>query len=315
VPQFAARVLLCRARLASPLAYDPMQKRDERGRWTDGFMSDAALETVADLVSIVDEIERDPTVDPIPLHGGFSAETVMFKLPDGRKIVRKRAPEWGDPNAPKRAADAEQLGSLLANALGARSARVYRTDEQTTYIEFVSGPVLGSEADAWGGKPSTRIQDAVAEHGMRLGLVDVLIANRDRNLGNMIQNDDGSLTGIDTGDAWYGAERQPTVIEEGDEDLDFSFEQSARYELVNKVDGGYPASHFAREPDPDDYGAGLVVWKDNPLTPSDVDETRRRLEALRPDFKQLGREDWLDYSLRALDEIAPHAKGTVSIYE
>jgi hypothetical protein len=314
-PAYAWAVERCRARATVDwLAYDPAQKRDEQGRWTDGFMSESALEAVADLVSIVDDIERDPTVEPSRLHGGQSAETLLFTLPDGRKIVRKRAPEWGDSDAPKRAADAEQLGSLVANALDAPSARVLRTDEATTYIEFIPGDVLGGASDAWGGKVSDRVSAAVRQHGVQLGLVDVLIANQDRNLGNILQKDDGSFIGIDAANSWYAAE----LDDDSDDDDRNSFMDSGRLALIGRLDASYPASHFAREPragDPDfQYGDDLVKWIDNPLTPSDVDETRRRLEMLRSDFKRLGREDWLDYSLSVLDELAPHAKGTESIY-
>lgn len=304
---FLHRAAACRARLFNY----PGQPRDDDGKFSETWHG--STEGIKDLVDMVSEIETRG-IEPQRLYGGQSAETLMFDLGDGRKIVRKRAPEWGDPDAPKRAADAEQLGSLVANALGARSARVYRADQGTTYIEFVSGAALGGDADSYGGGTS-RVHAAIREHGERIGLVDILIGNQDRNLGNMIERDDGSLVGIDTGDSWYAADYNNSEDRQDEEDPD-PFLQTARSAMINRVDATYPASHYARESDPerDGYGSDPVILIDNPLTPADVETARARLEALRPEFVRLGRADWLEYSLAALDEIAPHAKGTVSIF-
>jgi hypothetical protein len=294
LPRYAAAVARCRARLDVDWLNFPGQKRDEQGRWTDGFMSEAAMEAVADLVSIVDEIESNPTVEPSRLHGGQSAETLLFALPDGRKIVRKRAPEWGDPDAPRTNADAEQLGALVANALDVQAARVYRNDESTIWIEFVPGNVMGDQ----------RVDFNSTSAGRRMGLLDVVISNPDRNEGNLIV-DGEKLTGIDHGSSWFG----PLMVADSQ-----NAEDVERYS--QPIYGAGPIYNDNRRPNSlfiDDSSTGRH-WIDNPLSSSDVDETRTRLESLRPDFKRLGREAWLDYSLRTLDEIAPFAKGTESIY-
>src|SRR5690606_41849629 len=67
---------------------------------------------------------------------------------------------------------------------------------------------------------------------------------------------------------------------------------------------------YVNSPVADHYKADLDQLKDNPLTPADVEEIRRRLNELRPDFAHMGRESWLDYALAVLDLLAGHAKGT-----
>jgi hypothetical protein len=267
--------------------FDPTQKRDEHGRWTDGFMSDTALDAVADLVSIVDEIERD-NVQPSMRFRGTSGETLLFKLPDGRKIIRKRIADYGVPEAAKRDADAEQLGSLVAGALEVRAPRVYRVGNGEMFIEFAPGELIGN-ADL----PITRTLDELPDQRMvtRIGLLDALTGNNDRHDGNLIV-DNGEVTAIDQGLAW-------------------SWIGIRKYGM-DAVDSNRPGARFVHHDLPSFQGQ--APWVENPMTDADVELTRERLEALRPDFKRVGREDWLDHSLSMLDEIALYAEGGESIY-
>lgn len=294
LPEYARRVALTRARLAfdwsSLLDFDPAQPRDERGRWTTGVPN--LTEGVEDLVEIVNEIER-LDIEPERLYGGQSAETVVFRLPDGRKIVRKRAPKWGDEYAPVQAADAEQLAGVLATVLDVPVARSYRGDRETVYVEWLDGEPVGSDAVAnfkdFGSSPSL----------VRMGLLDVLSGNTDRHQGNLYQTANG-IVGIDQGHAWIG----PRGVESTGDPV----WAERTLDGLGHADETSPNGLFA------EFRGGDVHWKDNPMTADDVAETRRRLESKREVFRAAGREDWLDYSLRALDDITPYAKGTVSIY-
>lgn len=278
VVQYALRV----ARTRAYVNY-PGQPRDDEGKFSESFQG--STEAVKDLVDMVDEIERT-NLEPRMRLGGQSGETLLFVLPDGRRIVRKRAADWGDPDEPKRSADAEQLAGAMAAVLDVRTARVYRADRETVYIEHLPGETTGS-ADLKGRHIDELPGDPVAI--TRLGLLDALSMNGDRHAGNMIEHE-GGTAGIDQGAAWALMDDDtPTLMS------------------VGVIGDARPIYRFAE---------GNFGWRDSvPLTPSDVDETRRRLELLRPEFKRVGREAWLDRSLSILnDELAPRAKGTVSVY-
>lgn len=274
------------------------QGRDEKGRWTKGYRS--VTDGVEDLAEMVDEIER-LGIKGEKMYGGDSSVTELFRLPDGRKIVRKQTPAWGEPKQPKIDADAEQLGGMVARALGANTARVYRTDKSTIFMEFIDGDDL-FEFD------EIEFQSNASK---RLGLLDVLISNPDRNKGNMIMTSNG-LVGIDHGGAFFGAQMEAHAKSQKFRDL-----YAEPLGATGPLDDMRPNSLFVRDTGEfeDDIGRPTArEWIDNPMSPPDVDETRRRLESLRAEFKFFGREDWLNYSLRTLDEIAKYAVAGESIY-
>jgi hypothetical protein len=112
---------------------------------------------------------------------------------------------------------------------------------------------------------------AKTPQGIRLGLLDTLIGNPDRHKGNFTVSDDmQTLTGIDHGAAWD----QNTEV----------FEQ-----------GPFAANNFRKE---------------NPLSPDDVAEVRKRLEKLQPEFDRLGHPDWYQQTIEALDWVGNRAGGT-----
>ncbi|MGW4406527.1 VG15 protein [Nonomuraea sp. NPDC004702] len=221
---------------------------------------------------LVDASRRMDDAQVSALSGGQSATTELVRLPNGA-FVRKTGMDWGDPNevaASLRAqADAEQLASLVGQAIGAPVVRVYRENDDTVWMNWVEGNVGAG--------------DVSGTDGQLLGLLDHLIANADRNSGNIITSPDG-LVGIDHGWSWGEhnlAETGPIVQDTPDR----------------------PAAHYSRD----------GQWVPNPLTVQDVDTLRARLRALRPDFDLLGRGSWLDYSLGVLDEVAPYAGGRTDL--
>jgi hypothetical protein len=58
------------------------------------------------------------------------------------------------------------------------------------------------------------------------------------------------------------------------------------------------------------YSTAEGGWQDNDLTAADIAWMRGNISALRPDFAAAGRDDWLDFSLARLDQLAEHARGT-----
>ena len=236
-----------------------------------------SLDGIEDLAAAV---RRAGDGERTALSGGQSATTELVKLRDGTRLVRKKGMDWGDPDevaaSIRTQADAEHLTSLLGRAIGAPVARVYREAEDTVWLEWITGDIIGARPDA------RALVDG--RDGQLLGLLDHLTANADRNSGNIMVTPDGRLVGIDHG--WsFGehnlGERDPVIQDEP----------------------GRPAWHYSRD----------GRWVDNPLTRQDVAELRRRLEALRPDFERVGRTAWLDHAMMVLDQLAQHAKGTVNL--
>lgn len=226
------------------------------------------------------------------LSGGISAQTRMAVLSDGRKVINKEAPEWGDPDAPRTQADAEQLASMVAHALDVPAPRAYRTAAESVWLEVVDGKTLGQLVDE--GESKSQVQARfTTDAGKRMGLFHVLAAHNDPNDGNLMVDADGTLVSIDHG---------------------FAFAMRSGEPHPNDIGGtatGRPAGAFIRH----DEVKGSNEWRSsNPLTPSDVKIVRKRLKALRADFRKLGREGWLDGALAALDELELRAAGKVDLY-
>jgi hypothetical protein len=215
---------------------------------------------------------------------GAMGETSKVELNDGAEAIRKaHHVAFGVP--PRRQADAEQLASVLAEAIGAPTPRVYRQDARTIFMEFISGKVAKRETN-------DRRDAAVASpEGKLIGLVDALTGNPDRHAGNWMIRPNGKPVGIDHGLAWsieYNKKTgdKPPVGRDG--------------EILPLGGGRSPfASIF--------QFAGR--WRDEiQYSRSDLEKIRAKIEAQREQFKMLHREDWLDVSLQRLDAIIKRAK-------
>ncbi len=205
--------------------------------------------------------------------GGMNAVTELLTLSDGSKVIRKTTKRGSED---EQSQDSEQLGSLLARSLGLPAPAVYRNSPDRLYMEYVPGDTA-EEAGR-----DRRERALAGDDGKLLGLVDLLGLVADRNDENWILRTDGRIAPIDHGSAYLGMT--------GDLREDRS------------MIGSRAVDRYYSDRETDDL-------LDNPLTPADVAEVRRRLEALRPDYAHLGREEWLDYSLTVLDGLGPHARG------
>ncbi len=294
---------VARVHFAGLLDYDPGQHRDHRGRWSDDGLSEAAslfmttVEGIEDLANAVEAVRNDDSgTEWHRFSGGASGAGVrMAVLPDGRRVIEKRAPDWGS-GEPKQVADAEQLGSLLARrVVGDIVVGAYRDDEGGVWVEHMSGKTLGEHlySDSDDGYELSDGHRAWLQtrEAQLIGLADALMGNPDRNDGNVMFSPEGVAIGIDHGAAFdrlgYDSKRGGT----------------ARGKIKPENWGnptGMPVEHFVAR----------GSFPDNPLTTSDVRTIRQRLETLRPDFDKLDRGAWLDKSLAVLDILEQHAAGT-----
>ncbi|WP_066360285.1 phage minor capsid protein [Herbidospora mongoliensis] len=204
--------------------------------------------------------------------GGASAETFLVDLANGIKVIRKRSKPGLDE---MQDADAEQAAYMVARALDLRAPAVYRSDDTNLWMRYVDGHTSPEDAAEWGdeGLPRGFEHHPGTDEGRRLGLLDVLTGNIDRNMGNWLVDSEGHVVPIDHGLAWGDASYDPTF-------------------------------KFIRNP----FTEGME--QENPFTAEDLAEVRQRLEQLRPDFEHLGKTSWLDYTFKALDYFAERATGT-----
>lgn len=228
------------------------------------------------------------------LTGGASGAGVRLAvLDDGRRVVRKQAPDWGS-DEPRTCADAEELAGLTGAVLDAGLAGVHRDETDVVWIEHAAGKTLGELQDHNGRAPAAFDRWRASKPAMRMGLLDVLTGNGDRNDGNLIIDGD-RVVGIDHAFAF--------------EMIGYQHGTPHPDDLARMGGEHAPAGHFIERDD-----NGRNHWRDNPLTPGDVTETRRRLETLRKAYNKRGRGRWLDNALLLLDQLAEHARGTESIY-
>jgi hypothetical protein len=227
------------------------------------------------------------------LSGGATAQLVeRVTYNDGTRAVVKQVRQHerdGHMVAPQ--ADAEQLVAALGRVIGAPVPRALRTDSNRLVMDLVPGEVAVMRQAQMRPNDWYTFTGQVANSpaGMRLGLLDLLTQNDDRNSGNWLIQD-GSVQGIDHGNA-------------------FGF--------VNDTVPGRPpqmrqselSRHFIR------YGtnSGRWEWRANRLSSDDVAWLRDQLEAVRPDFEAAGRSQWWAFASERLDVIGANARGTTNI--
>jgi hypothetical protein len=113
------------------------------------------------------------------------------------------------------------------------------------------------------------------ESGRRLGLLDVLIGNEDRNPGNfMIVN--GEVVGIDQGEAWSEA---------------------------GKNLAGWTHKTFGRAY----YDFKNDRWRKNNLSRAEIEQFESALQALRPEFLP-SRREWYDDMMKRFAEVKKHSR-------
>lgn len=213
---------------------------------------------------------------------GAQGLTEVINLPDRARFVSKQVKSWDDPldrdDAATTDTDKEELAGAVARAVGVDTPAMVRAGRTHVYMEFVDG-TLGAELreSDWG-------TVMASDGGHLMGVLDVLIANTDRNSGN-----------------WFVRDGRPVAIDHG-------FAWNEQVEPVTTSPFAEPFIDFGT---PDQYSSGVPfsVRSSNPMSPADMALIRERVAGLRPDFERLGRVDWYDRMIGRLDEIAAAASG------
>lgn len=160
----------------------------------------------------IEDAVNSGIADETRLTGGVSAKTDLITTNDGTQLVRK------DVNP-----DRELAGSMIGQALDLPAPSVF-TDGGYAYMDYVpdapsaaklfttgrGGPTLANfDMDKWNALLAT-------DDGKRIRLLDALIANYDRNTGNILVKADGSIVPIDHGNAqsmgFYKATSHPAAF-------------------------------------------------------------------------------------------------------
>lgn len=216
---------------------------------------------------------------------------------DGSMAVHKTGKTWPGGNWPKSMTeehDAEELAALVAQELGLKPPGMYRATPDDAYFDYIPDEqaTLAIDKVGWGSEvPSSYLEST---DGRRIGLLDVLTENRDRNGGNWFVSNDNEdeLIPIDHGLSWESA----------------NFDDPS----LPKSTGNRFTDHYI-----DDQSQWLAdappVWTENDLSRAYVDGLRVRLAGLRPQFERLGRGRWHDRMMQRLDIIGQNATGGVQL--
>ncbi|WP_459545767.1 WXG100-like domain-containing protein [Nocardia sp. X0981] len=243
-------------------------------RTSDTPFADRLLEAIARFEPAVTVLKMPETDE--------SARVELLTFDDGWMVIRK----FVDGRTESMSAyqrmwlDAEELGALVGQAVGARVPAVHIVDG-VVYMEFIEGP---SAAAAWQEAAGpTRLYAADNRQiawpyvnlpdGRLMGLMDGLIANDDRHAGNWIINGPNRLFGID---------HELSFVHQRGNSL---FADRMRMFV----------SLFGPE------------WIDPVAPMRDFAEIRDRLDRLQPEFEIRGRASWHDQMMRLLDDIEVHA--------
>jgi hypothetical protein len=137
---------------------------------------------------------------------GQQGDTHVETYNDGSKWISKTLPAKAD-------ADREELAGKISDVLGAGAPSVVRDSDTHVHQPFVQGKVAASlyhdhmsdaEVDAAGDKVKALLS---TPEGKRIGLLDKLIGNQDRHLGNWMISPDGKPVPIDHNWSWEGTKK------------------------------------------------------------------------------------------------------------
>lgn len=235
---------------------------------------------------------KSGTRDEKELSQGAMGKTTMVTFNDGHKAVHKIMAD-GLIRDGKPQTDAEQLSSLVAQALGVRAPGVHRAGDNEIYMDFVDG-LTGADVAT---TPNFRARRRAIEtdEGGRIGIMDWLILNVDRHDGNYLIDDKGLPTAIDHGLA-FNLRQGRSITRTRDDVL-------GRNEFLLVL--GFP--RFMDSP------ASLPPVPK--LTPADIAWLRQRIVGLKDSFTKAGHgpgsdQDWWTIMEVQLDVLAGSATGT-----
>lgn len=242
------------------------------------------------------------------LFGGAMAQTRKVTLPNGVVVVRKT--DYQD------SLEREHLASLVGHAINAPVPYVmppvpesgeHRFPKASVHMGFAPGEFGGDVAEGIG-HDAFEGRVMASDDAVLLGLLDTLIANRDRNDTNWLAEHHGDeirLTGIDHASAFARNQLHPQTRE--------VLPLRGLAELPNEDLSNPFARHFIAVGAIDDHGRKMDAWAaGNPMSPHDMATIGDRLQALRGDFDASGHLQWWDEMMARYAEIAKRAGGTRS---
>ena len=200
------------------------------------------------------------------VHTPRRVELVTYN--DGTQLIRRTM-------ISSRHADAEQLFSALARAVGAPVPEAFRAAPNVVYHQNLPGTTARQRFPMFIDAHELGFHDT--DGGRALGLVDALAQIPDRDAGTWMIGPDDGVVGIGNHRAFDGTLTPDTLS---------PF-----------------ASHFLRAGDD-----GTIEVVDHHLTETEIADIRNRVEALRPEFERMLRPHWLDDALGRLDDIGEHAR-------
>lgn len=185
-------------------------------------------------------------------------------------------------------ADGEVLSSLVGRAIGAPVPAIAQVGQHELYIELMPGRPA-AEVLKTRGEEKPYLQ---TRNGLLLGALDAIIYNVDRNAGNWLIGDDGTIAGIDH--STVVSEAGCPGISQGTIEPGSGAHQSpfARYWFLRRRDD-----------------ASYPEWSTNVLHRSDVDTWLRAVSSLQPEFVTRGYADWWQAITGRLRAIRSHARG------
>lgn len=216
----------------------------------------------------VAEVGASPLVSSRALGGGLSGASTTLEVHEGGTVVRKEYSDQRGGGHDKKQADAEELGAKVGQAIGVEVPAVARVGQAEVLMEHVSAARTGAEMSR---AELSRLADS--EQGRLIGLHDVIVANADRNPGNVMQRDDGSIVAIDHA-----------------------------YAFGNWSAGvGSPFAGHLLNDSGSDWADDIGISRERMSAIGD------RLRSLESDFRAAGREDWFGQVMERYDMLAPRA--------
>lgn len=132
---------------------------------------------------------------------GKQSDTHVESYKDGSKWISKTLPSESD-------ADREELAGKISDVLGAGAPAIVRDSASHVHEPFVPGKVAASlyhdgMSDAEEDAAAARMTKLLSTpEGKRIGLLDRLIGNQDRHLGNWMISPEGKPVPIDHNYSW-----------------------------------------------------------------------------------------------------------------
>ncbi|GAB2449685.1 hypothetical protein GCM10027187_16440 [Streptosporangium sandarakinum] len=243
--------------------------------------------TLRDHESFAQSVATGITGPREPLRtGAESLRADRVTLGDGTRAVDKEL-------AGRDARDREYLTSRLGQAVGADVAAVHIAGERRVLVDWVGGEraeVRLNPDGSW---------EAPGHHGtadgILLGLLDTLTSHYDR---------------FRFPDADLDLRAADIDLRVGENGALRAFDHEKAFQGILPDTRNPFVRHFFRETSP-----MKVEWAGNPLSRSDIEVLRVRIDALEGEFRALGRDDWYANAKFAFDRIAEHAEGTTPLLD